>query len=374
MNIEQVNAGSELLIDALWRASWQGTLAAILVWTTCRALPKIAPRIRSWLWRLVFLKFVFTFLWLAPVELPIFRATLPAQTPALTHTINSAQVASALDNSAVPNSPTQLSAKTVSQPIAVPAIFAWHSVLAALWLSGVLLATSRLLWQFVQARKLPATAAPCTDSNLTHALNELSQKLSLRFAPQLFISTAASRPLLIGIRKPIIILPREVVTHSSLSSIEMMIAHELAHIRRGDLAWTLASALIQALFFFHPALWFARREYALAQEIACDELAITAISREQHAVTAYAEMLLQIVATSASRTAPTHFTLGVADAKRTLERRIRSMNLIHEKRTKIAPVVAAIATAFLLLLQVPVSLVSARRNCGRCCRAGSAEP
>src|SRR5687768_17167246 len=158
MNIEQINAGSALLIDALWRASWQGTLAVILVWIMCRALPKISPRVRSWLWRLVILKFIFTLLWLAPLELRIFRATILSPPPALTHTINSAQVASALDNSVVLNSPTQLSEKTVSHPIPVSPSFAWQSILAALWITGVLLATSRLLWQFVQARKLRTIA------------------------------------------------------------------------------------------------------------------------------------------------------------------------------------------------------------------------
>src|SRR5687768_9809569 len=357
MNIEQINAGSALLIDALWRASWQGTVAVILVWIVCRVLPKISPRVRSWLWRLVFLKFVFTLLWFAPLELPIFRASPPAQTPALTKAHNSTIIASPPHHSSTPNFPAPPSAKTFSQRI--PPTFARPTILAALWIAGVLLATSRLIWQFVQARKLRTIAVLCTDSNLTNALSELSQKLSLRSAPQLFVSDATGRPLLIGIRKPAIILPRDMVAHFSASSVQMMIAHELAHVRRGDLTLTLATALIQVIFFFNPAVWFARREYALAQEIACVELAITAISREQITVSAYAEMLLQIVATPASRTAPTHFTLGVADAKRTLERRIRSMNLIHGKRTKIARIVAAIAMAFLLLLQVPVRLVSA---------------
>ena len=359
MNIEQINAGSALLMDALWRATWQGTLAAFLVWVVCSALPKISPRARSWLWRLVFLKFAFTLLWFAPLELPVFRATLPVQTSALTPNIISARVPGPSAKSSAPNSPPQSSAQTVSQPIPVPAVFAWQSLLSALWLSGVSLAASRLLWQFVQARKLRRKAAPCTNPNLTSALIELSRKLSLQSAPQLFSSDATARPLLIGIRKPMIILPRQIVAHSSTSSIEMMIAHELAHVRRGDLAWTLATALIQALFFFNPAVWFARREYVLSQEIACDELAITAISREDHTVSAYAEMLLQIVATPATRASVTHFTLGVADAKRTLERRIRSMNLIHEKRTKVVRILAATAIVSLVVLQVPVRLVSA---------------
>ena len=53
-----------------------------------------------------------------------------------------------------------------------------------------------------------------------------------------------------------------------------VIAHELAHLKRGDLLWGLIASIAQGLFFFHPLIRLIRREYTLAQEMACDAVSM----------------------------------------------------------------------------------------------------
>ena len=57
---------SDAWAAAMWRAGWQGGLAALAVWSVCRLAPSMPARFQSWLWRLVVLKFAFALLWSAP--------------------------------------------------------------------------------------------------------------------------------------------------------------------------------------------------------------------------------------------------------------------------------------------------------------------
>lgn len=74
-------AGSWLA--ALWRASWQGGLAMLLVWAVCRVFHRLPARAKSWLWRLAYLKLLAALLLATPIDLPLLPArTAPPSPPA----------------------------------------------------------------------------------------------------------------------------------------------------------------------------------------------------------------------------------------------------------------------------------------------------
>jgi beta-lactamase regulating signal transducer with metallopeptidase domain len=81
-------------------------------------------------------------------------------------------------------------------------------------------------------------------------------------------------PVVLGVWNPVILVPATLEEGSPSRHNQMMFAHELAHVHRRDLLWLWLSTFTQLLFFFHPLIRLAIRENRLAQEIACDELAI----------------------------------------------------------------------------------------------------
>jgi hypothetical protein len=90
----------------------------------------------------------------------------------------------------------------------------------------------------------------------------------MRRAPDLRISDAIVSPQVTGLWRPVVLLPSEqTLSHDELA---MAIAHELAHIHRGDLWLGWVPVLAQRLFFFHPLVNWAMREYAIYREAACD--------------------------------------------------------------------------------------------------------
>lgn len=81
---------------------------------------------------------------------------------------------------------------------------------------------------------------------------------------------------------PVILLPAAAEEWSD-ERLEMVLRHELAHVRRRDLWWRLAGTLACCLFWFHPLAWWAAAQQRKESEMACDDQVLTGCSSEQYA-------------------------------------------------------------------------------------------
>ena len=70
------------------------------------------------------------------------------------------------------------------------------------------------------------------------------------------------------------ILPAGIAEHFDERDLRIMLAHELVHVKRHDLAWNWLPTVTGWLLFFHPLVWLATRGWCEAQEAACDEALI----------------------------------------------------------------------------------------------------
>jgi hypothetical protein len=105
--------------------------------------------------------------------------------------------------------------------------------------------------------------------------------------PRVFLSRAVSEALVVGFWRPIVLVPAAWASDMPLVVLEAIVAHELAHIRRFDLWVNLLQRLVEALLFYHPAVWWVSRQLRLEREMCCDELAVAATGRRVE----YAETL-----------------------------------------------------------------------------------
>ena len=88
--------------------------------------------------------------------------------------------------------------------------------------------------------------------------------------------------MIVGHVKPVIVLPAAVLSGLSVSQLEAILAHELAHVRRHDYLVNLAQTVIETLLFYHPAVWWVSRQVRW-REHCCDDLAVTVCrSRQEH--------------------------------------------------------------------------------------------
>jgi hypothetical protein len=225
----------------------------------------------------------------------------------------------------------------------------WPLLLLAAWAAGVLLMLMHSLRGYRASRALVCSATECTDAGLQQALQLAAEAHGLRRSPQLKLSAQIRSPQLIGPWRPVLLLPARELPTMSADDLDMALTHELIHLQRRDLWWGLLPALSQHLFFFHPLVHVAAREYALAREEACDGAVVAGHDHCRHD---YGRLLVQLGV--APRPA-----VGVASASpnlRSLKRRLRTL-----QQTRSVPRVASLAiTALFVVIGIaPLRLVAA---------------
>lgn len=189
-----------------------------------------------------------------------------------------------------------------------------------LWLCGVLWSLARLAFEGQRASLLRRECRDVPDEEARLLLSELCARLRVRRAPMLLRSVEGG-PLLMGLIRPAIVLPAPMLSQSTRDELKLVLAHEAAHLKRRDLLWNLILTLACVLFWFHPLRWLARREWRLAVEQACDELALAAT---QQSAASYGALLLKVAARLPAQ-APALVSVGVAEDYALLQRRIAAL-------------------------------------------------
>lgn len=158
------------------------------------------------------------------------------------------------------------------------------------WLAGVLMLSLRLILGWHYITRLKRSAKREALAHLIPALDRLRSSMAIRKPVVLAISDRIPSPVVVGWLKPLILFPPALVTRLSPAQIEMVLAHELAHIRRHDHLVNLFQIAIETLLFYHPVVALVSRRIRIERENACDDLAV----RSTRDRLAYVEMLASL--------------------------------------------------------------------------------
>lgn len=228
--------------------------------------------------------------------------------------------------------------------VTVPAPGGWVLWALGAWLVVSAAMLARLAWGYRSMRRLKRRARPL---QIDPSLNACAGGRPVR----LCASTEIGVPMAAGLFNPVILIPESLLGQLSQEEFRQVLVHELAHIRRWD-DWTnLAEKVVEALFFFHPAvLWIARR-LDLEREIACDDWVVSMTG----AARPYAVCLTKLVELRAFSRGP-QLAHGAVARKRQVSHRIES--LVSRKRaagtrfSKIGLLAGSGALAMLAVLAV----------------------
>lgn len=148
----------------------------------------------------------------------------------------------------------------------------WLPGLVTLWSAGVLLLSLRGLggWMVVQRlRRSGLKLVPDAEVTLTRLIEALSVSTPVR----LYESALVQVPTVIGWMRPVILLPASALTGLAPEQIELILAHELAHVRRDDYLVNLFQTAAETLLFYHPAVWWVSHRTRVEREHCCDDIA-----------------------------------------------------------------------------------------------------
>ncbi|ADB18350.1 peptidase M56 BlaR1 [Pirellula staleyi DSM 6068] len=346
--METLLAFPTLAITHFWRASWQIAIVVAIVFTIEKLFPTIAPNLRSWMWRAVFIKllllvalpfsFVIPLLPQRSLDLSQMRPQLVAS-PVVEGASFSKQPSRALP-------PTRATAASIT-------LGHWDYLatgILACWLLGCSLHVAHQVRIERVVRCELRQSRSIVSVSIRKPLEKLAKQFGLQQLPPIRWTTRSESPRLIGAWQPTILLPVEWLSRCSDSQLQLAIAHELSHIARCDLVWNRLVAVLEILFFFHPSVRFACNRYLLAQEIACDALVIERTSKQPHE---YAKLLLEFV--SYPRTPAWDGSAAITGASVSLRERFVAMQQIHlQKRPQLALSIAVSLAVGLAV--VPLSL------------------
>lgn len=186
--------------------------------------------------------------------------------------------------------PAPLRAAGVTSPATASPWERLSPYLVAGYAVGVLVMFVRLMLGLLGGRRLRSDARPIDSPALLATLAHRARALGLAAAPAMAYCQRVAVPTVVGVLRPMILLPLSLATGLTSEQIEAILTHELAHIRRYDHLLNILQRTIEAVLFFHPAVWFISRQIRIEREHCCDD-AVVACGGEP---VAYASLLVQI--------------------------------------------------------------------------------
>jgi HEAT repeat protein/beta-lactamase regulating signal transducer with metallopeptidase domain len=146
--------------------------------------------------------------------------------------------------------------------------------LVVVWVLGVLISSVRLASGWMAARRLRTHGTRDVSASLQDVLAQLAARLRVRRPVRLLESWLVEVPAVIGWLRPIVLVPASALTGLTPQQLEVLLAHELAHVRRYDYLVNVIQCVIETLLFYHPAVWWVSRRIREEREHCCDDLAV----------------------------------------------------------------------------------------------------
>ncbi len=205
--------------------------------------------------------------------------------------------------------PPQVS-DSASLPVAMILMIAWLGIAAAR--CGMLFTAALQVHVWVSRARL------ILDPTLLDLLENCRNRVGVRRRVELRNSEACSTPLVVGVWRPVLLLPSAVLDRLNSEQLQAVLIHELHHVRRWDGLTNLLQGILGAVYFFHPAVWWANRRIRQLREDACDERTVAVLNGNRKP---YGEAIFRVAEILGYSAPP--LTLGVLDSTSPLTQRLR---------------------------------------------------
>jgi bla regulator protein BlaR1 len=270
---------------ALANHLWQSTLFALAAALLALTLRKNHARARYGLWLAASAKFLIPFSLLVSIGGLFARPTVSAEAQAGLYSVleQFSQPFATHPASAVPIRAAATVAASASPAHVLPLL------LAVAWLIGFI--GIICLW-FVRWRRMSGVcraATPFREGRELEALRRLERQLGLRKPLRVLLSRASVEPAVFGFARPVLLWPAGISEHLEDAHLQGILAHELCHVRRRDNLAAMLHMAVEAIFWFHPLVWWLGSRLVDERERACDE----GVLQLGHPPRAYAESILK---------------------------------------------------------------------------------
>lgn len=275
-------------LSSLWREAavalgdhlWQSTIVALAAGLLTLALRKNHARARYWLWLAASLKFLLPFSLLVAAGSRMSWVQGPVAAGSSFY-LTMEEASQPFTQSGISTGPASESSNFVHW---LPAI------LAAVWFWGfvTVLLTWCMRWRRIS--KDVRGAHPLQRGREIEALRRAERATGLSRRVEMLLSRATLEPGIFGVSHPVLVWPEGISARLENPHLEAILAHELVHVRRRDNLAAAFHMAVEAIFWFHPLVWWLGTRLVDERERACDEQVLELGSERQ----VYAESILKV--------------------------------------------------------------------------------
>lgn len=313
--------GLKIFFDWILYASMAGTIVVILLLTIkCFLKNKLSAKVHYLLWFMLLFKLILpTFdgglaLFDTFNLLPINIFEQGVNTSSILTQSNESTLSS--QNEGFLGFPQDYALAISDGPFKIP--FRW---LFFIWLAGMsLVALYTIVVNYRFSISLKYDQRPIQDVKLLDLFETCKLELNIKSNKlQLFQINTLRSPAIVGLFKPCLLLPLDVVERMGLKKIRHIFLHELIHYKRKDILWNSLSCILQILHWFNPVIWFAFFRMRTDREMSCDYDVLEKLKEEE--IITYGETLIELLKLTTPYRKPL-LQSGFLDHKTTIKKRI----------------------------------------------------
>lgn len=208
---------------------------------------------------------------------------------------------------------------------------AFSGTLGVIWLAGVLALVIRTVAAILRLHGQVARREPVREPELLALLEDSKRTMGVTAPVRLVITSLVPGPALMGLFRPVLLLPRYRMSRLAHRELRLIFLHELAHLRRHDPCFRLLLDLVQALHWFNPIFHLAIRQIRDEQELECDAQVLERAGAD--ASRDYGRMLLDL-AHANGRCAPAPSLLAMLTPTQSIRRRITMITQFEHRMWK----------------------------------------
>ena len=338
--------------DTMWfavftGAALKGTAVLAAAWFCAFLLRRHSAATRHLVWTAVLAGIAalpFLLVSLPVLRVPVATSLLPGTTGVMFRaTASTSSHAGGLQSGARPPAATSFRAAAWSPD--------WKTALMLFWAAGAAVVLIRILLAGRAIRRIRRSAKPFFDRDLCGAL---STAIGIRHPVDVLETEAGSMPMTYGFLRSSILMPADAV-HWSDERRRIVLLHELAHVRRGDMATHLLARIALTIYWWNPLAWTAWREFLKERERAADDLVLSTGARASE----YASHLLDVA--RSLQCSPTAAWVAAPMVRRSqLESRLRSILDAGANRKQPGRWSALVATLLAAGIVAPLAAVRAQ--------------
>jgi beta-lactamase regulating signal transducer with metallopeptidase domain len=277
-----------------WVQLWQVTVVAVLIGAVVRLCGRDRPRLAYALWMLVVVKSIVPPVWSSPTGLfswvPVGGAAARRDVAGEPPGLLMAPRAAAPADGAPTRAANGLGGGADHDRGMDWARFRY--VLFSIWSTGLVLGTAFLLGKQLVCSNLIRRSSFPVDERYLRAVADLSRRLDVRRDVRLLVTSKPIGPAVFGLLRPSILLPGPLLCSTPPERVELILAHELIHVRRGDVLVGKLQLVAQLIWWFHPLVWWANREACRERERCCDQEVVSGLGCKP---VLYARTLLNVL-------------------------------------------------------------------------------